>query len=217
MPRRLDERASRGVPRAGDPAADLRQPSAWRASPHHAANDGALGNLEKSRRGGEQERGGDVDALRLSTASITVGAHSGREAALTTLRSSSLLASPQRSTVPCSAFPRRRPVELIDLAHLQYAWSSSTCGARSASSSSTRPCLDARLAIRMYFSPIAQTNRPRVANALHQSRNRPSPGGASRSFIVDLPVTMTWRRSGMATSSPNTRLPTLVVMMVLCS
>ena len=68
------------------------------ASPPRAANDGALGNLEKSPASAASRNAVATSTPFTRHSASTVGAHSGREAASTTLRSSSLLASPQRST-----------------------------------------------------------------------------------------------------------------------
>ena len=68
------------------------------ASPHHAANDGALGNLEKSPASAASRNAVATSTPFTRHSASTVGAHSGREAASSTLRSSSLLASAQRST-----------------------------------------------------------------------------------------------------------------------
>ena len=96
-PRRA--RASREFPCAGDPlriSVSLLERSEG-ASPHHAANDGALGNLEKSPASAASRNAAATSTPSTRRSASTVGARSGREAASTTLRSSSLLASPQRS------------------------------------------------------------------------------------------------------------------------
>ena len=101
VPGRLDQRAPDvGVPRAGDPAARLRLAArALRGGrPHHEANDGAVGNLEKSPASAASRKAVATSTPFTRQSASTTGAHPGRAAASSTLRSSSLLASAQRST-----------------------------------------------------------------------------------------------------------------------
>ena len=92
-----------GVPRAVIPPRDSVSPAqALRgAGPHRAANDGAPGTSKVARLGGRQERWRRRRPLHRAQR-VDRRRPLEREAASTTLRSSSLLASPRRSPRPCA-------------------------------------------------------------------------------------------------------------------
>ena len=77
------------------------------ASPHHAANDGALGNLEKSPASAASRNAVATSTPFTRHSASTVGAHSGREAASTTLARAP--SWPRRSGPPRPCSARRRP------------------------------------------------------------------------------------------------------------
>lgn len=68
------------------------------AGPHHEADGGAVGNLEKSPASAASRKAVATSMPFTRHGASTTGAHSGCEAASSTLRPSSLLASAQRST-----------------------------------------------------------------------------------------------------------------------